>query len=419
MREKPKVVILGGGYGGVRAALELAKTHKVQVFVVDKNSYHTLPAQYYELGTLFREEEKLATREEFHKYFYTAAVAFADIFRRCPDISFIKGEPDQVFPHHGLVVLKGGHKLHYDWLVLALGSQTNYFDIPHLENNAIGFKQIEEVLNIRNRIDELFLQTPKRKKITVVVGGGGVTGTELAGELVRYMRKLAHIHARPVGAWSCIIVEASATILGTSHPLIQKKARKRLTDLGVTLIFSSPIVDVWPNLLYIGKERRTLGFDLLVWTAGVKGACHGSIFAGIPVERRDCVMVAPTLQVEPFANIFSVGDIAASVDPKTHTPIPMTAQKAVWEGKYVAQAILKLIKNSTIALPPYKPKRPSFIIPIGGKYALLETPHFTSSGFWVWCLKYLVLARYLFSILPISKALGLLANELRLYTKND
>lgn len=423
MQKKPKVVIVGGGYGGVRVALDLLKKKSADVILIDKNTYHVLPAQYYELGALFRTEPKHETirrlRGDFQDYFYSAAIPFEDIFHKYAQIKILRASVRHVVPRENALILEDGRRISYDWLVVGIGSRTHYFDIPHLESNSIGFKKIEDVLNIRNRIDELFLSSPKNKKITVVIGGGGFTGSELAGELVGYMKKLSHLHARPVGNWECIMVEAGHTILGTSSEWIQRKAKKRLLGLGVTFLFDSPIVDVWPNLLYIGNERKPFPFDVLVWTAGVKGACEGDIIEGVVLAKKNCLPPSPTLRVEPYDNVFTVGDVAATEDPKTKTPMPMTAQKAIHEAQYVARAIGALIKNKNAKLESYVPRQSQFIIPLGGKYALLEAGPLRASGFFVWVLKYVILLRYLLSLMPTTRAVRFLTYEIQLYTKND
>ncbi len=419
MKPKPLIVILGGGYGGIRVALDLAKTRLVDIVVVDKNLYHVLPSQFFELGSLFKKENRPASREEFRELFHSSAVPYDDIFENFPAIEYVEDIVEAVEPDRELVVLKSGREIQYQWLVVALGSQTNYFNIPHLERNAIGFKNVEEVFNIRDRIDELFYSSPKNKKITILVGGGGVTGCEFSSELVGYMKKLSRIHARPVGAWECVLVEASPTILGTSSPWIQQKARARLRKLGVTVLTESPIVDVWPGRIYITQARTPFSFDLLIWTAGVKGACEGEIIRGVPLQKKNCLIVGLALEVVPYSNVFTIGDIAASMDPRTGASIPMTAQKAIHEGAYVAGVIRSRIKNPKRTIMPYRPKMSSYIIPLGGKYALLETPRVHLSGFPIWILKYVVLLRYLLTILPPAKAFRQVFRELALYTRND
>lgn len=422
MQKYPRVVIIGGGYGGVRAARDLIKTKHIEVIIIDKNSYHSLPAHYYELGSMFRAEEKqnddIRLRREFHEYLYTAAIPFTDIFPISSLLDIIQATVTAVHPTERTVVLSNGRVISYDWLLIAIGSMTNYFNIPHLENNALGFKSIEEVLNIRNEIDELFFLTPKHKIISVVVGGAGATGCELAAELVGYMRKLSHVHGRPIGAWRCILVEASSTVLGGMSLWMQKKARARLAKLGVTLLVDSAIVDVWPKLLYIGKDRRAMPFDLLIWTAGVKGACRESIIEGITLHN-NCVSVGSHCEVTPYDNIFAVGDVAVVRDARTQKPVAMTAQKAIQEGAYVARSIIKKMKDSSSSPDLYIPRSSSYIVPLGGKYALAQTPYMRLSGIGGWMLKYIVLFRYLWSIIPLSQAVAFLVRDLRMFSRND
>ena len=423
MHKKPLVIIVGAGYGGVRVALDLLKKRAASIILVDPSPYHAFPTHFYELATAFRAEPKGETqrdeRHAFHDMLRTAAIPLEDIFGSPPLLKIIRSKVARVEPNDSAVILGDGRRMYYDFLVVAIGSETNYFNIPHLSENAIGLKTAEEALNIRNRIDELFLQTPKHKKITVVVGGGGFTGCELAGELVGYMKKLAHIHGRPTGNWACIIVEAGHVVFGSSSAWVQKNAKRRLLALGVTILTESPIVDVWPGLLYLGKEKRTLAFDLLVWAAGVKGACEGSIITGVALDKKNCVGPNETLRVSPCENIFVVGDVASTLDQRTGGPTRMTAQKAIRGGRYVARAIRRISRMPNARLAPYQPKQSKYIIPLGGKYALLDAGALKFSGASVWALKYVVLARYLVSILSFRKAAGLLWRELALYTRND
>ncbi len=423
MHREPLVVILGGGYAGIRVALDLAKKKAAQIFIIDRNPYHMLYAQFYETATLFRSEKSLETkkqqRAENQELLNSGAIPLRDIFSHIPAIKIEQGEVTSVDPNACAVIFGNGRKLYYDYLVVALGSKTNYFSIPHLEQNSIGMKSVNEAANIRNRVDELFFTTPKHKKITIVIGGGGFTGVEFVGELVGYMKKLSRLHGRPIGNWACVVVESGPSVLSSSAPWVARQASRRLKDLGVTVLAGSAIVDVWPNLLYLGKEKRPLGFDLLVWTAGVKGACEGSIIKVASFDRKMCLIADPNLRVSPYQNIFTIGDLASTFDARTGAPMPMTAQKAIHEARYVSRIIRKLIKNPKATLVPYKPKPSKFIVPIGGKFALLEAGSFRWAGFFPWALKYVVLLKYLVTILPPMKSLLYVANELRLFVRND
>lgn len=423
MNKKPTVVIIGGGYAGIRAALDILKSNLAHVILIDQSGYHALPTQWYELATLYRTEPKQETtgqeKQEFHEYLRSATISFGQIFHAKHDIEILRARVGRVVPNKSYVLLEDGKRIDYDWLVVAIGSKTNYFNIPHLEQNSIGLKSTNEALNIRDRLDELFASTPKHQKITVVVGGGGFTGCELAGELVGYMKRLSKQHARPMGNWACVVVEAGDSLFGASPAWVQKKAHHRLRELGVTVLLGSAIVDVWPNLLYLGEEKRTLSFDLLVWTAGVKGGCEAEILQGVAPGPKNCIAVTNELRLMGYNNVFVAGDVAATFDKDGKTLMGMTAQKAIAEGAYVGNALRVLLKNKHAKLTPYVPRHSSYIIPLGGKYALLQTPVVRISGIMPWILKYIVVFKYLVTIIPMRQAFQVTLREMKLYTRND
>ncbi|MDA1334560.1 MAG: FAD-dependent oxidoreductase [bacterium] len=423
MKKNPVVVILGGGYAGIRAALDVLRKTRADVILVDEKTYHALPTQFYELASVYQEEPALETLEQkkkrFHNLLESVAIPFKTIFGDSNRIEFVQGSVRVVRPDENGVLLRDGRKIDFDYLVVAIGSRTNYFDIPHLKENSIGLKSPEEALNIRNRIDELFRNSPKHKKITVVIGGGGVTGCEFAGEAVSYMKKLAELHQHPIANWCCLLIESGDSILGNASLWVQKKARARLSKRGVTVLTKSPIKDVWPGLLHLGDEKKAVHFDLLVWTAGVKGKCEGEILEHTKLSAKSCIPVGKNLCIPPCDNVFVVGDVAATFDPKTGKPTPMTAQKAVHDGTYAAYAIARRIKNKKAKLKPYVHKRSDYIFPLGGKYALLQTRWLHAKGFKIWLLKYFVLFRYVRTILPTHKALLFVIKGVRLFTKND
>ncbi|KKU50998.1 MAG: FAD-dependent pyridine nucleotide-disulfide oxidoreductase [Parcubacteria group bacterium GW2011_GWA2_47_10b] len=423
MARKPLVVIVGGGYGGVRIALDLAKRNTARVILVEKNRHHMFHAYFYELATFFCAERQGEPQEENKKFYdqllRIVTVPYDEIFAKFSNVKVEYGTVQKVISSESKVVMSDGRALYYEWLVIATGSKTDYFGIPHLEDNAIGLKSVEDALNIRNRVDELSALASKNKTITVVIGGGGATGVELAAELVGYMKKLSLIHGHPVAHWRCIIVESRESVLAKFSLRAQHIASRRLRALGVTVMPDSHIVDVWPNLLYIGKEKRTLPFDLLVWTAGVEGACDGEIMYDVHLAKNSCLAVDERLRVVPHKNIFTVGDVAASCDPKTGVCLPMTVEKALSEGSYVSRAIHLLARDPNARIAPYRPKASRYILPLGGKYALLEGKHVVFAGVTIWFLKYFILFRYLVSITSLRKAFGRTARQFMIYIQND
>jgi NADH:ubiquinone reductase (H+-translocating) len=422
MKKRPLVIIIGGGYGGLRVAFDLAKKKAARIIIIDKNSSHTLPSYLYELATFYREELSGETDKEKWRYFRklldTVAVPYSLLFKKTPYIKYEQGTVSRVQPSENKIIFSDGRALIYDYLVVASGSKTNYYDIPHLSDNSIGLKTTDEALNIRNRVDELFSAYPKKKSITIIIGGGGPAGVELSGELIGYMRKLSQQHSHPIGNWRCIIVEAEPSVLSKFPKHVQRLASERLEKLGVTILSNSKVTDVWPNMLTT-SDQRSIPFDLLIWTAGVQGACDGSILYEASFAKNSCLVVDSTLRILPYQNIFTLGDVAASSDPKTGETLPMTAQKASTEGGYVARSLMKLFKNESAELVKYEPGNSKYIIPIGGKFAILSSGRFSFSGVTPWLLKYIVLFRYLRSILPITHAISFTFRQMRLYIRND
>jgi len=423
VKHKPLVVILGGGHGGVRAALDLLRAKCARVILIDRERHHATPAYLYEIATFFRNEKKETKREQelFYKMLLrSVTIPYHLIFEGYREIKIEQGTATRIEPKENKVVMSDGRVVHYEWLIVATGSTTNYFDVPHLKDNSYGLKSIPEAFNIRNKVDELFSSAPKHKTINLVIGGGGPTGVEFAAELVGYAKKLAKLHAHPIGNWHCTIVEQEKTVLSKFSRGVQGRAHRRLSQRGVSVLTESKIVDVWPNVLQLdGKEKAKIPFDLLVWTAGVQGACSSEILYGAHFVKNSCVVVDTALRVAPEANIFTIGDGAASVHPKTGAALPMTAQKAIWEGAYVGRLLMRFIKNPKTKLPPYKPKKVRYVIPVGGKYAIFAGRHLVFGGRIAWLLKYVLLVRYLSSIVSLGYALRYTMRQARIFAKND
>ena len=424
-----RVVIIGGGFAGIRAALVLLKkTENVYVILIDKNHYHSYHPDYYEAACAVFKEFKETSISQFINLRQTIAIPFETIFRGRKNIQIIKDEIGDIDFEKSKILTLHKKEVKYDWLIVAAGSQTSFYDIPRLKELSYELKTIQDALNIRNGIDELFERKGKREKISVIIGGGGFTGCELAGEIMGYIKNLAKIHNHPRENIEIKIIEASPALLGGASEWAREKTKKRLNNLGVKILLNSQIEKVSKNSDYdfskpsfIGsvhlKNRESLNFDILVWTAGVEAADISKIFPKESLEKKLCLNTDNYLSARPFKNVFAVGDIAYCFDETTKNPLPMTAQTAISQGRYAARAIIKKINKQT--LKPYQPKQSQFIIPLGGKYALADLKIIKFSGFFAWALKHLVTLRYFLSILPFFSALSLWLRGLRIYIKND
>ncbi len=260
-----KALILGAGFGGVRCALDLEKSapKDLEITVIDKNDYHTFqPALYEVASTFYAGENPKKQKFDFQKIKRGAAVPLAEIFRG-RNIKFVQAEIKNVDVASKKVALSSGESMDFDFLVLALGSETNYFGIPHMSEKSYPLKTVEDALNIKTAIDELFYNKKSGEEIKIAIGGGGVAGSELAAELAGDIRKLAKKHRHLKDKVSLTIIEASPNVLGRAAPWVIDIAQKRLQELGVKVLVSKKIIDVSDHeVLLDGNEK--VPFDVAI-----------------------------------------------------------------------------------------------------------------------------------------------------------
>ena len=397
---KKTVVVVGGGFGGVRAALDLSRhEHDLKIIVVDKDGYHSYPADYYKLLSPSHDGKEHFGPAKFRLMFSSVSIPLAEIFEGKKNVEIVFGEASGLDSVKNELILSSGSRVKYDWLILAVGSATNFYGIPGLASRAIEFKSTEDSLNLRNAVDEAFARKGKRENIDIVVGGGGFTGSEVASELIGYAKNLAELLGQPAENLSVSIVEASSVLLGSAGEWVSRKAALRLKNLGVQIFLGDPLVDVKDNAVDL-KSGKSLDFDILVWTAGVKANLLAEKISGLNLSKGSCITVDEYLRVNLAENIFAIGDVAFCMDKDK--PMPMTSQTAISQGRYIAYYIKRKLRGREAF--KYHPKKSNFIIPLGGRYALLDLGRFRTEGFMPWVLKRFVALKYFLSILSIKKA---------------
>jgi NADH dehydrogenase len=403
------IVILGGGYAGIRCGLSLARQlpKDYQIILVNKGAFHVPQSMLYEFATTAMEEDSFPLLKE------TACFSLKQIFKDT-SVQLMEKEVSDVFLKDQLVAFSDMTNVRFDYCVFALGSETNYFDIPGLREYAFGLKDFNEAMNIRGRIAELFSSHKGNKTISIVIGGGGFTGVELAGELAHFIKKLCTEYAIAASACSVTVLEASGTVLPGANPRVQKKAKSHLESLGVSVIVNHA-VERYDGKEITMKNGETVTSDMLIWTAGVRG---NSLLERTKAPlQKSCLPVNEYLQISGLPNVFGAGDSTMCIDPKTERPVPLTAQAALDQGKAVAENIIRSIEKKQLI--PFQARRPFFVVPIGGKYAIADLHAFVLEGFIAWVLKMLVWLKYLVSILPIGYGLKIWIKGLRIFIAND
>ena len=403
-----EIVIIGGGFGGVRVAKILAKVNwkkgeKIHLIVIDKNKYHSFHPNFYEVATAFLPESLKHKEINFHELFRTSAISFGEIFLENLNVSILEDEAISVDFGKKEVFLKSGEKKLYDFLVLSVGSEANYFGIPGLKEKSMPLKELSNALNIRNALDELFLKSPKNKLLKIVIGGGGFTGCEFAGEVVGYLKTLSQIHHRPEHYAEVLVVDLAPNLLTSASPWVQRTAKKRLESLGVKIVLNTSV-------------DKILDFDFLIWAGGVTANSFVKNLSGVKLEK-SCLVVDSYMRVLPYENVYGVGDAIYCLNEKTGRPMPMTASMALREAKYTAENIKRSVKK--IKLVQYQLNFPGFIIPLGGKYAIFERGSLHFAGLIPWVMKYLVSLNYWISILGLRRGLKIWKKGVKMFLKND
>ncbi|OGY12460.1 MAG: hypothetical protein A3A77_00590 [Candidatus Blackburnbacteria bacterium RIFCSPLOWO2_01_FULL_40_20] len=402
----PKILVLGGGFAGVRAALDLSKLlPNGDITLISKSSYHCFVPDLYEIATAIIKNEH---RADFKNLRGTVNIPLDEIFGKTK-VKVIIDEIKNIDLVRQ-VVNTTKENLEYNYLVICLGSTTNYKNIEGAQNFSHPFKTTEDALNIRNDIDELVSKSPR--PIEVVIAGGGFTGCELSAELSGFLSKLSTTHKKGLG--KIAVLQSKDAILSGMSKWAQDEALKRLKKLKVIILTNHKIQKITQAEIVCENQER-LTFDYLIWTTGIKSAFTN--INGIKLNNRGQIKVSKTLNIENFPDVFAVGDIAEFWDEKGNALVPQTAWVAIGQAKIAARNIASSYNN--LKLKKYSPLSPVFIVPVGQKFAISNMFGLNTKGLFVWFARRLVSLKYLTSVLSPNKALLLWLQGARIYIKND
>ncbi|MCU1324359.1 MAG: FAD-dependent pyridine nucleotide-disulfide oxidoreductase [Acidobacteriaceae bacterium] len=329
---RKRVVILGGGFGGIHTAMGLGKL-PLDVTLVDRKNHHTFQPLLYQVALAVLSPAEIAQ-------------PIRSILRDYPNIEVLMDEATNFNLDEHRVMLKSGAELEYDYLVVATGSTHSYFGKDEWAKLAPGLKTLEDATEIRRRVllafelaEREMVESGKHPPLKFVVIGGGPTGVELAGAISDiaklYMTKDFR-HITPSQA-EVLILEGSPNILAAYPPDLQVKAAQQLADLGVKIRTGSHVTDIQPGYVMVGEER--IDAVVTLWAAGVQASPLGKLM-GLEVDRRGCVMVDEHLNPKGRPEIFICGDLAhVEQDGKQ---VPGVAQPAMQMGDFVAKRIARL-----------------------------------------------------------------------------
>jgi len=371
---RPRVVIAGAGFAGLTCARGLKRT-AVDVLLVDRNNYHLFTPLLYQVASAVLDPGEIARPvRQLIRPLHNADFLLADI-------TGVDFEKRLLLTDHG--------PLPYDYLVLASGSQSDYFGNASLMQHAFGLKVLDEGLAVRNRILERFEESrwtsdreQRRSLLTFAVVGGGPTGVEMAGALSELISLVLRKDYRDLelGLVRVVLVEAAGSLLGTFEAPLREAARRSLEAKGVEVLLKAKVEGVTASSIRLSDGHEILA-STVIWTAGVRASDLGSS-AGLPLGRQARVQVMPTLQAPGHREVFVIGDLAGAVDGDA--PLPMLIPVAMQEGRKVAATISDLLRG--YGATNFQYRDPGIMATIGRNSAVAQLGAVRLTGFLGWLM---------------------------------
>ena len=347
MATQHRVVIVGGGFGGLSLALKL-KRAPVQVTLIDRRNYHLFQPLLYQVATGSLSPANIAS-------------PLRNVLRKQKNTRVLLGEVIHIDPQRRMVILSDG-EIPFDTLIVATGASHQYFGHDEWEQFAPGLKTIEDATDMRSRILLAFEEAERepdpaklRAWLTFVVVGGGPTGVELAGALGEIANDTLKHDFRNIDPSSAqiILVEGADRVLPTYPPKLSEATRKMLTRLGVTVRTGAMVMKIEKELVTIreGEHTETIPTRTTLWAAGVLASPLGRILGaecGATLDKVGRVVVEPDFTVASHPEIFVIGDLSNFSHQTEGKPLPGVAQPAIQAGHYVADVILRRIRGAKV-----------------------------------------------------------------------
>lgn len=367
-----KILIIGGGFGGLATARGLAKSKDVDVTLIDRKNHHLFQPLLYQVATAGLSPAEIA-------------VPIRSLFSSAPHVEVILDEVIGI-DRAGKKVTTQRTQYSYDELVLACGATHSYFGQDQWEENAPGLKTVEHATEIRRRILTAFEEAeiepnPEKARtwLTFVIVGGGPTGVELAGsiaELSRVTLSRDFRHISPDRA-RVILVEAGPRVLASFSEESSRQALQDLEALGVQVWTNTRVTDVRPEGVQLGPDF--VGTHTAFWAAGVEASALGRLL-GAEQDRSGRVKVNPYLQLEDDPHVYVIGDMAWRIE--NGKALPGLAPVAMQQGRYVARSILRRFRGQK--LEPFHYLDKGSMATIGRRRAVLEFRQLKMAGTLAW-----------------------------------
>jgi NADH dehydrogenase len=374
-----QVVLVGGGYGGVAALQKLAERRDIHILLIDRHPYHFLQTEGYSLiaGRIPFDKtlvnlQTLCQSYGGHVSFLHAGVSSIDLERKC-------------------IHIDEKQEINYDYLIIGTGSVTRFMEsIEGLQNCSYGIKNFRGAFRMKQFFEkELFvrLENDKHAKehYSVVIGGGGLSGVEIAAEMQHYFNRYYKSNTLACDKLNIHLISGSSTVLKGMHPKIIEKAEHRLESLGVNLHCGEHIVKVEPHKAVL-ENGDVIHFDFMIFTGGIMGT---RMIKDIEIKHNKIgqIIVGPDLQIPGKSGVFAIGDAAEITDEEGNRTAD-TAQAAIKSGQCAADNILLLMEGKKPL--PAEIKILGLAIAMGGRYAILSVGNMRIYGVVAYLFKKIV-----------------------------
>jgi NADH dehydrogenase len=379
-KTRHRVVIVGGGFGGLYAAKALSKAN-VDVTLIDKRNFHLFQPLLYQVATGSLSPADISS-------------PLRSILSKSKNTQVLLGQVSDIDAESQKVVM-GGEKIPYDTLILATGAKHSYFGKDEWEEFAPGLKTVEDAIEMRRRIFMAFEAAEKetdpeirRACLTFVVVGGGPTGVELAGAIAEIAHQTLKDDFRNIDTseTTILLLEGLDRVLPPFAPDLSEQASASLKKLGVNVQTKTMVTNIENDIVTIkqGEEVKQIATKTVLWAAGVKASPLAKEIAqrtGAELDRAGRIIVEPDLSIKDYQNIFVIGDVA-HVAHQTGKPLPGVAPVAMQEGEYVASLIKARLKGNV--LPAFEYIDKGSLAVIGRHAAVVDFGFLKLTGFLAW-----------------------------------
>ncbi len=385
-KKLPHVVIVGAGFGGMEAAKKLANA-PVQITLLDRHNYHLFQPLLYQVAIAGLVPSQIA-------------YPLRTIFRRQKNLTFQMGEVTSI-DLNSRYIRTNGSVIAYDYLILAIGGQTNFFGLHSVKENGFQLKSIEDATGTRNHLLRMFerasreVDPDKRKALlTFVVVGGGPTGVETAGALAEL---ITHVMTKDypqmdLSEVRVLLLEATGTVMVAYPDELRKATMKLLENKNVEIMLNARLIDYNGQRITLADDTLALApgasagasvdAHTLIWTAGVRSA-ELTDQLGVQQAAAGRVRVSPMLQLPEHPEVFVIGD-AAYVEDRQGQPLPMLATVAQQQASAAARNLKKILRGESPE--PFQYKDPGLLATIGRNAAVARIWGLSFSGFIAWVI---------------------------------